>query len=63
MNNVIFGKTMESVIEWADIKLYSDEELIEKQIAKPQFEIAKIYSDILVAIKNKKKEVVLDKPV
>jgi hypothetical protein len=41
MNDALFGKMMENVRGRVDIKFYSDEELIKKQIAKPQFEIAR----------------------
>ena len=55
MNNAVFGKTMENVRGRVDIQLYTDETLIQKQIAKPQFELAKIYNENLVAIKSLKK--------
>jgi hypothetical protein len=63
MSNAPFGKTMESVRKRVDIKLYTDEKLALKQFAKPQFLQQKIYSEDLIAIKNVKGVVKLDKPI
>jgi hypothetical protein len=63
MNNAVFGKTMENVRDRVDIKLYTDEKLVQKQIAKPQFENSKVFDDDLVAIKCVKAKCVLDKPI
>jgi hypothetical protein len=63
MNNAVFGKTMENVRGHVDIKLYTDEKLVLKQIAKPQFLQSKIYSEDLIAIKQEKKCVKLNKPI
>jgi hypothetical protein len=46
-----------------DIKLYTEEKLVEKQVAKPQFLLSKIYSENLVAIKSVPKQVKLNKPI
>lgn len=63
MNNAVFGKTMEDMRNRVDIKLYTDEKLVEKQVAKPQFMLSKIYSENLVAIKSVQKLVKLNKPI
>jgi hypothetical protein len=63
MNNAVFGKTMENVRARVDIQLYTDEKLVLKQIAKPQFIQHKIYDEQLIAIKQLKKCVKLDKPI
>jgi hypothetical protein len=60
MNNAVFGKTTENVRERIDIQLHTDELLIQKLIAKTQFELAKIYNENLVAIKLLKKNVELN---
>ena len=64
MNNAVFGKTMENMRNRVDIRLFNDEKQILKQVAKPQFETHKIYEDDkLVAIKQTKSIVKLDKPI
>jgi hypothetical protein len=63
MNNAVFGKTMENMRGRVDIQLYTDEKLVEKQVAKPQFLLSKIYSEDLIAIKQCKKVVQLNKPI
>ena len=63
MSNACFGKTMENVRNRVDIKLYTDEGLVEKQVAKPQFLSSKIYNKDLIAIKQERKCVKLNKPV
>jgi hypothetical protein len=57
MNNAVFGKTMGDRV---DIKLYTDEKLVQKQIAKLQFENSKVFDEDLVAIKCLKAKCVLN---
>ena len=63
MNNAVFGKTMENMRARVDIQLYTDEKLVLKQIAKPQFIQHKIYGEHLIAVKQVKKTCKLDKPI
>jgi hypothetical protein len=63
MNNAVFGKTMENMRARVDIQLYTDEKLVLKQIAKPQFIQHKIYGENLIAVKQVKKTCKLDKPI
>ncbi len=63
MSNAVFGKTMENVRNRVDIKLYTDEVLVGKQVAKRQFLSSKIYNTDLIAIKQERKCVKLKKPV
>jgi hypothetical protein len=63
MNNAPFGKTMENMRGRVDIQLYTDEKLVEKQVAKPQYLQSKIYSEDLIAIKSVPKVVTLCKPI
>ena len=56
-------KNMENVRNRVDIQLYMDEKLVEKQISKPQFLSSKIYNTDLIAIKQERKCVKLNKPV
>jgi hypothetical protein len=63
MNNAVFGKTMEDMRGRVNIELYTDEKQVIKQIAKPQFLQQKIYGENLVAIKQAKTHVKLNKPI
>ena len=63
MNNAVFGKTMENMRDRVDIQLYTKDEIVQKQVAKPQFQMMKIYHEDLVAVKQLKKSVKLDKPI
>ena len=63
MNNAVFGKTMENMRDRVDIQLYTEEKIVRTQVSKPQFMQMKIYGEELVAIKQVKKCVNLDKPI
>jgi ssDNA-binding Zn-finger/Zn-ribbon topoisomerase 1 len=63
MNNAVFGKTMENMRERVDIQLISDEEKYLKIVAKPQFADQKIYSKDLIAVKQIKRKIELNKPI
>lgn len=63
MNNAVFGKTMENMRNRVDIRLFTDEKKAMYQIAKPQYETHKIYGENLIAIKQLKKVVELNKPI
>lgn len=63
MNNAVFGKTMENMRARVKIDLYTDENLVLKQVAKPQYEDHQVYSENLVAIKQAPKQVELNKPI
>jgi hypothetical protein len=68
MNNAVFGKTMENMRARVNIELVSDENRFLKLVAKPQYEQHKKYSDkdsdnLLVAVKQAKTTVELNKPI
>jgi hypothetical protein len=63
MNNAVFGKTMENVRNHVDISIITEESQFLKQVCKPQYENHKIYSENMVALKQKKREVKLYKPI
>jgi hypothetical protein len=63
LNNAVFGKTMENVRNRVDIRLINDEEIFKKTSAKPNFEMAQIYDENLVAVQMKKTKTILDKPI
>jgi hypothetical protein len=63
MNNSVFGKTMENIRNRVDVKLCSNENIVEKLIAKPNFENTTIFTENLVAIHMKKTKIVFNKPI
>jgi hypothetical protein len=63
MNNSVFGKTMEDMRNRVDIQLINDENKYKKIVCKPQFMQQKIYSENLVAVKQVKKTITLNKPI
>ena len=54
MNNSVFGKTMENVRKYRDIKLVTTEEKINKLVSQPNFHTTKRFSENLLAIEMKK---------
>ena len=63
MNNSVFGKTMENLRKRTNIKLITDENMLNKYVSKPGFVNRKIFNEDLVAVHNKKEKLVLNKPV
>ncbi|KYQ48819.1 hypothetical protein ALC60_12124, partial [Trachymyrmex zeteki] len=66
MNNAVFGKTMENVRDWVDVKLltkWKGRYDVETMIAKPNFHSRSVFSENLVAIELHKLEVKFDKPI
>ena len=70
MNNSVFGKTMENLRKWVDIKLVrtdgTENEKIKRIIAQPNFNRRVKFSDELSAIHVKKKQktkLTLNKPI
>ena len=68
MNNAVFGKTMENMRDRVDIQLVTNEDRFLKLVAKPQYDDHQFYSDensesMLVAVKQVKREVTLNKPI
>ncbi len=63
MNNDVFGKTMENMRFRVDIRLFINKERKLKQIAKSRFEDHKLYHKDLIAVKQLKAIVKLNKPI
>ena len=63
MNNSVFGKTMENVRKHRYIKLVTTEKRRIKLVSEPNYHTTKHFSDKLLAIKMKKAEVKMNKPV
>ena len=54
MNNSVFGKTIENVRNYKDIKLVTSEKRRKRLVSEPNFRTHKKFSDHLMAIEMKK---------
>ena len=63
MNNSVFGKTMENVCAHRDIKLVTTYEKFSKYAYKSNFESVKCFSEDLLAVKTRRTEIKMVKPV
>ena len=63
MNNSVFGNTMENVRNRRDLKLVVTEERRKKLVSEPNYDSCKQFSESLMAIEMRKREVVMDKPI
>ena len=62
-SNCCFGKTIERIREYIDMKLANNPELCRKWMSSPKFQGMKIISEDLVAIFFKRMEIMLNKPL
>ena len=62
MNNAAFGKTMENVIKYGDIKLVTTDEKRNKLVSEPNYHTKRHFSENLLAIEMKKAKVKMNKP-
>ena len=62
MNNAIFGKTMENVRKYRDIKLVTKETRKNYLVSEPNYH-TKFFTENLLAIEMKKTEILMNKPV
>jgi len=62
-NVSVYGKTLESVRKRQNIKLISDEKLLNKYLSKPGFINRKIFDEDLVAVHMIKEKLTLNKPI
>ena len=63
MNNSVFAKTMENVRKHRDIKLVTTDKRRNQLISEPNYHTTKYFSEDLLAIKMKKINVKMNKPV
>ena len=63
MNNSVFGKKMENVREYRDIKLVTTEKRRIKLVSEPIYHTMKHFSDNLLAIEMNKARVKMNKPL
>ena len=57
MNNSVFGKTMENVKKYRDIKLVTTDEKRSNLITKPNYHTTKRFSEYFLAMERKKTKV------
>ena len=62
MNNSVFGKTMENVRKYKDIKLVTTDKRRNQLVPEPNYHTTKWFSENLLAIEMKKK-VKMNKPI
>ena len=63
MNNSVFGKTMENVINHRDIKIVTTNKQRTILVSKPNYHTKKHISENLLIIETKKTEVKTNKPI
>ena len=63
LNNAVFGKTMENVRDYVDVKLTCKESYMLKWVGNPRFKYLSIFNPDLVAIMLQKSTVNLCKPI
>ena len=63
MNNAVFGKTMENVRKYRDIKLVVTERRRNYLVPEPNYHTTKFFAENLLAIEMKKTEILMNKSV
>ena len=63
MNNSVFGKTMENVRNYRDIKLVTNNAQRKKHVSEPNYMTSKHFSEDLMPIEMRKTKVIMNKPV
>ena len=62
MNNSVFGKTMENLRKWVDVRLVTNERKLDKLTAKPTYVSSKIFNENLMAVHKVKETLTLNRP-
>jgi len=63
INNCVFGKTIENIEKYVDIKLVSDKKAAIKFAAKPNYDRCTIFDENLIAIHMKRTKLLYNKPI
>ena len=63
MNNSVFGKTMENVRNYRDIKLVTTDKRRKRLVSEPNYHTHENFSEHLMAIEMRKTTVKLTKPI
>ena len=62
MNNSVFGKTMESLCKWVDVRLVTNEKKLDKLTSRPTYVSSKIFNENLMAVHKVKETLTLKRP-
>ena len=62
MNNSVFGKTMENLHKWIDVRLVTNEKKLDKLTSKPTYVSSKIFNKNLMAVHKIKETLTLNRP-
>ena len=62
MNNSVFGKTMENLRKWVDVRLMTNEKKQDKLTSKPTYVSSKIFNENLMAVHKIKETLTLNRP-
>ena len=63
MNNSVFGKTMENIEKWVNVKLVTTKEKAMKLSSHPNFESFTIFDEHLIAVHMKREKMYYNKPI
>ena len=63
MNNSVFGKTMENVKNYRDIKLVATRKRINQLVSEPNYHTTRWFSEHLLATEMKKRKLKMNSPV
>ena len=63
MNNAVFGKTMENLKKYRDIKLVTTDRRRNRLVSEPNYHTKKWFSENLLATEMKKTKVKMNKPI
>ena len=63
MNNLVFGKTMENIRKYRDIKLVTTDKKRSKLVSEPNYHTINLISENLSVIEMKKAKIKINKPI
>jgi hypothetical protein len=63
LNNAVFGKSMENVFNYVDIRLVTDHVKYQKLVASPLYKETEAFNNDLVAVAMRRESVYLNKPI
>ena len=61
MNNSVFGKTMENLRKWVDVRLVTNKKKLDKLTSKPTLVSSKIFNENLMAVHKVKETLTLNR--